>query len=100
MAKFPTIEELAKMIAEKALNDFKYEGKAVREWIEPISRGELVEVVHGEWNIGKFNAGRETVIVECSECAAVFEVPTFIFGLNYNYCPNCGADMRGSAEDG
>ena len=55
--------------------------------------------MRGEWNIGKFNAGSETVFIECSECAAVFDVPTFVFGLNYNYCPNCGADMRG-VEDG
>lgn len=61
---------------------------------------EAVPVVHGEWNIGKFNAGSETVFMECSECAAVFDVPTFVFGLNYNYCPNCGVKMDGGAEDG
>lgn len=59
---------------------------------------DAVPVVNGEWNIGKFNAGSETVFIECSECAAVFDVPTFVFGLSYNYCPNCGAKMDGGAE--
>jgi hypothetical protein len=59
---------------------------------------DAVEVVHGEWRFGKFNCGRETVFAECSVCDAVFEVSSFSLNLNYNYCPNCGAKMRGSEE--
>ena len=36
MAKFPTIEEFAKIVAEEAINNYEYEGKTIREWIELI----------------------------------------------------------------
>lgn len=32
----------------------------------------------------------------CSNCD--FELESFIQGAFYNFCPNCGADMRGGAE--
>lgn len=32
-------------------------------------------------------------VTECSECG--FSLEDWIQGAFYNYCPNCGADMRG-----
>lgn len=32
--KFPTIEEMAKEVAEKALDEYVYEGKTIRQWGE------------------------------------------------------------------
>ena len=40
----------------------------------------------GEW-INQFIGGNECVM--CSECKLHFDIGT-------NYCPNCGADMRGN----
>ena len=34
--KFPTIEEMARDVAEKALDEYEYNGKTLREWIEII----------------------------------------------------------------
>lgn len=45
MAKFPTMDEFAKAVAEKALDDFEYEGKTIREWAHLILSGEVVPVV-------------------------------------------------------
>ena len=45
MAKFPTMDEFAKSVAEKALDVFEYEGKTIRQWAELIMTGEMVEVV-------------------------------------------------------
>ena len=42
----------------------------------------------GEW-INQFIGGNECVM--CSECKLHFDIGT-------NYCPNCGADMRGKEE--
>lgn len=70
--------------------------------IEAIWNAPTIEaepVVHGEWRLGEFNCGRETVFAECSVCDAVFEVSPFTLNLNYNYCPNCGAKMKGENDE-
>lgn len=42
MAKFPTYEEMAKNVAEKALDNFEYQGKTIREWMKIITEQEPV----------------------------------------------------------
>lgn len=60
MAKFPTMEEFAKEAAERALDDFEYKGKTIRELAELILSGKLVEVVrcrdckYGEYDYTEF----------------------------------------------
>ena len=39
------IEKLGKEIAEKALDEYKYKGKTIREWADLLSNGDIVEVV-------------------------------------------------------
>ena len=34
--KFPTMDEFAKNVAEKALDEYEYNGKTLREWVEII----------------------------------------------------------------
>lgn len=34
--KFPTMEEMAKEVAEKALDEYEYEGKTIRQWVEVL----------------------------------------------------------------
>ena len=34
--KFPTIEEMAKKVTEKALDEYVCEGKTIRQWIEVL----------------------------------------------------------------
>lgn len=59
---------------------------------------DVAEVKHGEWNIGEFNKIRQVVVVECSECYCVLELPMSSWGLVYHYCPNCGAKMDGKGD--
>ena len=42
MAKFPTHEEMAKNIAEKALDEFLYDGKSIREWMQIIASEDCI----------------------------------------------------------
>lgn len=42
MAKFPTYEEMAKRVAEKALDEFLYQGKSIREWVKIITEQEPI----------------------------------------------------------
>jgi hypothetical protein len=47
----------------------------------------------GRWDIIECDKENKRIFVEC-ECGATFKLSMFDFGLCYNYCPNCGADMR------
>ena len=41
--KFPTYEEMARNVAEKALDEYVYEGKTIREWVRMILNAESCE---------------------------------------------------------
>lgn len=53
MAKFPTYEEIVKKVAEKALDEFLYNGKSIREWMQiitsedAVSRKAVLEYIEG-----------------------------------------------------
>lgn len=57
-------------------------------FIEEAPTVDAVEVVHGEW-IDLREAYNDVPAVKCSACGKVR------YGLETNYCPDCGADMRG-----
>jgi len=42
MAKFPTYEKMGKKVAEKALDEFLYDGKSIREWMQIIASEDAV----------------------------------------------------------
>lgn len=55
---------------------------------------EMVEVVHGEWVFNQFGEPH------CSVCGNYpLQNGDESYALS-NYCPNCGADMRGGEKDG
>jgi hypothetical protein len=59
----------------------------LRRELRGLSPADVVPVRHGKWISDVF----------CSECGWINEVePGFIGGTKgFNFCPNCGADMRG-----
>ena len=69
---------------------------------------DVVEVVHGEWlekevvdntdedfdwKIEQWQSAR------CSVCGKYHTTPYVYYFDNFNYCPNCGADMRGENNE-
>lgn len=61
----------------------------VQEWLDEQPTIEAKPVVHGEWDfIGDYDC-------RCSVCGE-----EYCIGPNedYNFCPNCGADMRERKE--
>lgn len=56
--------------------------------IDNIPAADVRPVVRARWNTVKYP------LYECSNCGAVYQD----VGYGFNFCPNCGADMR--AEDG
>lgn len=41
--EFPTIDKFAKDVAEKALDEYVYDGKTIREWVEVIAKQQSCE---------------------------------------------------------
>lgn len=42
MAKMPTTDEWVEKIGNKAINEFVYEGRTLKEWIDLMASGKLV----------------------------------------------------------
>lgn len=55
---------------------------------------DAVEVVHGQWNVDKSFMPFVSI---CSECGAIYDIDG---AFEWNYCPNCGADMKGVTPNG
>ena len=51
----------------------------------------------GEWI--KFGLGRGTRILFCTNCERRIEVPLSQGDSNYDFCPNCGAKMKGADDE-
>ena len=62
------------------------------QYIEVIPAADVVPVVHGRWVPTK-----APFMNECEDCS-VCGYRT-VWGHRYNYCPNCGTDMRGSNDE-
>ena len=85
--KFPTYEEMGKEIAEKALDEYLYKGKTLREWIEIISAEEK-QTNTAEWKI----VGKTTLHYECSKCGEA--------GDKWDkYCKHCGRKMTNAVAE-
>lgn len=67
-------------------NYTNYDDTTIAEIINNLPTIEAAPVVHGEWIDHEF----EDMVYsrECSECH--YEIPN----MNWNFCPNCGVDMR------
>lgn len=64
---------------------------------------EAVSVVHGEWETCEHKLNHE-VHVRCSVCGAsgTIDMAMFLGDVEVtmnNFCPNCGADMRGKKNE-
>ena len=65
--------------------------------VEKIPSADVQPVVHGEWVDGGVDGvgacGIEYRYNKCSVCGYEYSFP-----MKYNFCPNCGADMRKDGE--
>ena len=72
--------------------DVGYSVATIADVLDMTPTVDAVEVVHGRWiNRTKVIYGQEDVCFRCSHCGTdyYYDAPE-----RYNYCPNCGADMR------
>lgn len=62
-----------------------------REMIKAQPAVDVVEIKHGFWEQGDYYDMGDV----CSEC----QYDSCIEPCKYNYCPDCGADMRGTSSE-
>lgn len=60
--------------------------------ISRVPVADVRENVKGEWLSG------DCMGASCSKCGEYFSFRTFSEVHNFNFCPNCGADMRGKQD--
>ena len=71
--------------------------------LDNMPSADVAEMKHGEWKHNKNND-----VIKCSECSFGIMDSTFVWEIRnccgtiednpFNFCPNCGADMRGCDE--
>lgn len=94
MAKFPTYEQMAKDIAEKALDEYQINGKTLREWITIIAEQEPKTVLYS----GDGYADGEMVydMAECPSCGYSYEYGDKDW--KEPFCPHCGQPLKWESE--
>lgn len=71
---------------------------SLRDGVRYFKRTDVAPVVHGKWEWEMADNGWANHI--CSECGWTKNTDIHVY-LDYNYCPNCGSDMReAEGEDG
>ena len=68
------------------------EHRQLAEWLRELKRLRAEPVRHGRW-------GRSGQLLECQCCGEVYSQLGGNAGKAWNFCPNCGADMRGSNDE-
>ena len=68
----------------------------VKFGLDRIPAADVAEVVHGRWIKDDFLSDDVNNAEKCSQCGELIGW----FGNLPNYCPNCGAKMDGSVDNG
>lgn len=70
----------------------RYREGFIRDEIDKVPAADVRENVRGEWILENEDEYNPWELLRCSEC------DIGIFNHRYNFCPYCGADMRGERE--
>jgi len=71
--------------------------------LDEMPSADVRENVRGEWRSNVVDTGHENITcANCSACNEDYVIPDGVdiydFREDYNFCPNCGADMRGGKD--
>ena len=103
------IKAMAQYLMDMALIDNPEASDRIEEWegsiaapvMSTVKAADVRENVKGEWI--EDNSREKSMMWRCSVCGRIAYYPTIGERKNYkkhcgyNFCPNCGADMRGEA---
>ena len=90
MAEYIEREKLLRDINHYHLSDGKFQ-----HWVEVQQAADVAPVRHGRWIDAYPDIEPNPMCMYgiCSECGFEQGISKYL-----NYCPNCGADMRGEEE--
>ena len=77
----------------------------VEDWIKEEPTADVREVVCGEWKEKEVFLNKDGYDIDewqsakCSVCGKHHTTPYKYYFDNYNYCPCCGADMKGETDE-
>lgn len=94
MAEFPTYAKMAKVVAEKALDEYLYEGKTIREWIKIIVEQEPNTVLYS--GDGYADGYMVYDMAECPNCGYKYEEGDKDW--KEPFCPHCGQALKWESE--
>lgn len=90
MAEYIEREKLLRDINHYHLSDGKFQ-----HWVEIQPAADVAPVRHGRWEVST-DEWFETDVYTCSKCRESYVLVEGTPKENlWNYCPNCGAYMRG-----
>lgn len=91
------IEALKDNMVEMGGDDFSEMGVHSDDVDAVINGIPTIEPKRGEWIEFDTKWGRS--LYYCTNCMETSEVPTAFGKPLYNFCPNCGADMKGADDE-
>jgi predicted RNA-binding Zn-ribbon protein involved in translation (DUF1610 family) len=75
---------------------WRHPDSTVYEFVDDMPAADVVEVKHGKWAEAHDTSGHN--YQRCTECGIYIQDIFFANDYDANFCPNCGADMRGEIE--
>ena len=85
------------VVRERLVRLFKLQAQTVSVIIDAIPTADVKPVIHGEWVKNKDRVGWHCSVCQKDNVYAYEWNPgaDIEYTFQDNYCPNCGADMRG-----
>lgn len=96
MSKYINADEFRKIVKDKQdtsmeFDDDWYAYDNVIEMLDEMPSADVVEAKYGYWKPLNNDPVNHPMVSLCSECR-------YISYMRTDFCPNCGADMRGETE--
>lgn len=84
--------------SEQYFNNLLFEDEQITSIIEELPSVDERPNTHAHWKVVSDGYSDNAYICECSECKDTVWVYKDA-DRKWNYCPNCGADMRGDTTE-
>lgn len=92
-------EYIEREAAEDAVGEAHLKGLNPLWELRDVPAADVVPVVHGRWDdSGRYTFPSGAAAVRCTNCGCALTESEYHLN-NWNYCPVCGANMNGGADN-